>query len=105
VPFSLKKLWFELLEPETKTWADQQRTTPAVEEEGDAETLKPTRYSPHGAGSIPPFINQIGVLSIRRPLDQMRSRLLDRQYDFLLHPGDWEPDSAGKVAKDLPDLL
>lgn len=105
VPFSLKKLWFELLEPEIKTWADQPRTIPALDEAGDAETLKAPRYKPHGAGSAAPFINQIGVLGIRRPLDQMRSRLLDRQYDFLLHPGDWEPDQNGKSVKDLPELL
>lgn len=105
VPFSLKKLWFELLEPEIKTWADQQRTTPALDEAGDAQTLKAPRYKPHGAGAVAPFINQIGVLGIRRPLDQMRSRLLDRQYDFLLHPGAWEPDLEGKATKDLPELL
>ena len=105
VPFSLKKLWFELLEPEIKTWADQQRTIPALDEDGDAEKLKAPRYKPHGAGSTAPFINQIGVLGIRRPLDQMRSRLLDRQYDFLLHPGDWEPDLSGEASKDLPELL
>jgi uncharacterized protein len=105
VPFSLKKLWFDLLEPEIKTWADQPRTQPALDEAGDAATLKAPRYKPHGAGSTAPFINQIGVLGIRRPLDQMRSRLLDRQYDFLLHPGEWEPDLDGKAAKDLPELL
>jgi len=105
VPYSLKKLWFELLEPEIKTWADQPRTIPAIDEDGDAETLKAPRYKPHGAGSAAPFINQFGVLSIRRPLDQMRSRLLDRQYDFLLHPGAWEPDLNGKSEKDLPELL
>lgn len=105
VPFSLKKLWFELLEPEIKTWADQPRTIPALDEPGDATTLKAPRYKPHGAGSAAPFINQVGVLSIRRQLDQMRSRLLDRQYDFLLHPGAWEPDLTGKAAKDLPELL
>lgn len=105
VPYSLKKLWFELLEPEIKTWADQPRTIPAIDEDGDAETLKAPRYKPHGAGSAAPFINQFGVLSIRRPLDQMRSRLLDRQYDFLLHPGVWEPDLNGKSEKDLPELL
>lgn len=105
VPFSLKKLWFELLEPEIKTWADQQRTIPALEQAGDAASLKAPRYKPHGAGATAPFINQVGVLGIRRPLDQMRSRLLDRQYDFLLHPGAWEPDLNGKVAKDLPELL
>jgi DNA helicase HerA-like ATPase len=105
VPFSLKKLWFELLEPEIKTWTDQTRTVPALDEAGDAATLKAPRYTPHGAGNAAPFINQSGVLGIRRPLDQMRSRLLDRQYDFLLHPGAWEPDLNGKAAKDLPELL
>ena len=105
VSFSLKKLWFDLLEPEIKTWADQQRTIPALDEEGDAENLKAPRYKLHGAGATAPFINQIGVLGIRRSLDQMRSRLLDRQYDFLLHPGEWEPDTSGKTTKDLPDLL
>jgi len=105
VPFSLKKLWFELLEPEIKTWADQPRTVPAIAEAGDAETLKAPRYKLHGAGSAAPFINQIGVLGIRRQLDQMRSRLLDRQYDFLLHPGKWEPNLDGVAAKDLDDLL
>lgn len=105
IPYSLKKLWFELLEPEIKTWADQPRTIPAIDEDGDAETLKAPRYKPHGAGSAAPFINQFGVLSIRRPLDQMRSRLLDRQYDFLLHPGAWEPDLNGKSEKDLSELL
>lgn len=105
LPFSLKKLWFELLEPEVKTWSDMARMIPALADAGDAATLKAPRYSPHGAGTTPPFINQTGVLGIRRPLDHMRSRLLDRQYDFLLHPGAWEPDLAGKAAKDLPELL
>jgi hypothetical protein len=105
IPFSLKQLWFELLEPEIKTWADQPRSIPALEEAGNASILKAPRYLPHGAGSTAPFINQVGVLGIRRQLDQMRSRLLDRQYDFLLHPGAWEPDLAGHSAKDLPELL
>ena len=35
----------------------------------------------------------------------MRSRLLDRQYDFMLHPGDWESSLKGDAKKDLPELL
>jgi DNA helicase HerA-like ATPase len=35
----------------------------------------------------------------------MRSRLLDKQYDFMLHPGKWEPDESGNVSLDLGDLL
>ncbi|MEP3741131.1 MAG: ATP-binding protein [Sulfitobacter pontiacus] len=105
LPFSLKQLWFELIDPEYKTWADKERTQRAIDQEGDAETLKAPKYQPPGAGSALPDQNQTGVLGIRRQLAQMRSRLLDRQYDFMLHPGDWEPDLAGKPGKDLPDLL
>jgi hypothetical protein len=105
IPFNLKKLWFELVDPEIKTWEDSAKTKPALVEAGDAETLKAPKYKPNGLGSTAPFINNIGVLSIRRPLDQMRSRLLDRRYDFLLHPGAWEPKLDGSTEKDLPDLL
>ncbi len=35
----------------------------------------------------------------------MRSRLLDRQFDFLLKPGDWAPDLTGATSDDLPELL
>jgi hypothetical protein len=105
VPFSLKKLWMELIEPEIKTWEDSAKTKPALAEPGDTDTLKPPKYKPHGLGTAAPFMNQIAVLGIRRPLDQMRSRLLDRRFDFLLHPGPWEPDQDGKTGKDLADLL
>lgn len=105
LPFSLKQLWFDLIDPEYKTWADKERTRPALDEKGDAATLRPPKYQPPGAGSALPDINQQGVLNIRRQLTQLRSRLLDRQYDFMLHPGDWEPDLKGKSKKDLPELL
>lgn len=105
LPFSLKQLWYDLIDPELKTWANTERTVAALEDKGDAETLQPPRYKPPGAGSALPNQNQQGVLHIRRQLDQMRSRLLDRQYDFMLRPGDWEPDLDGKAKKDLPELL
>ena len=105
VPFSLKQLWLELLDPEVKTWEDTARSQPALLQVGDADTVTPPKYEPHGAGNAPPFINQIGVLGIRRPLNQLRSRLLDKRYNFLLHPGDWEPDLDGNVTKDLDALL
>ncbi|UUP17097.1 ATP-binding protein [Nitratireductor thuwali] len=105
LPFSLKQLWADLVEPEHKTWADKERTNPALEEAGDAATLKLPRYQVPGTGSAAPYINQFGVLGIKRQLTQMRSRLLDRQYGFMLHPGEWEPNLEGKAAKDLPELL
>lgn len=105
IPFSLKRLWVELIDPEIKTWTDQQRTNSAMTAPGDAATLTPPQYPLPGAGSSSPFANNAGVLGIRRPLTLLRSRLLDRQYDFILRPGEWEPDPDGKVQKDLPDLL
>ncbi|WP_354100045.1 ATP-binding protein [Bradyrhizobium sp. S3.9.2] len=105
IPFSLKKLWYELIDPEIKTWKDQQRTQTARTADGDAETLAPPQYPLPGAGSSAPFMNNASVLGIRRPLTLLRSRLLDRQYDFMLDPGDWNPSVDGKVKKDLPALL
>lgn len=105
IPFNLKKLWFDLIDPEIKTWKDQAKSVPALVDAGNAETLRAPKYEPHGMGSTAPFINNVGILSIRRPLDQMRSRLLDRRFDFLLHPGAWEPKLDGSTEKDLPDLL
>jgi hypothetical protein len=105
VPFSLNRLWMDLVDPEVRTWEDQARSIPALVEAGDAASLKLPKYKPHGPGSTAPYINNIGVLSIRRPLEQMRSRLLDRRYDFLLHPGPWEPGLDGSTQSDLPELL
>ena len=42
---------------------------------------------------------------IRRQLNLLRSRLLDRRFDFLLHPGPWEPDLSGRTQSDLDELL
>lgn len=107
IPFSLKQLWFELIDPEIKTWDDKERTVPAFETggQGDAETLRLPRYKLHSPTNTAPYQNTAGILGIRRQLDQMRSRLLDSQYDFLLHPGEWEPNLANQAARDLPELL
>jgi hypothetical protein len=105
LPFSLKSLWFELIDPEMKTWNENTQQTSAKVLPGDAETLTAPSYPLPGIGGASPFANKTGVLSIRRQLDQLRSRLLDRQYDFMLHPGPWEPDLTGVPPSDLPELL
>ena len=64
----------------------------------------PPVYQPHGMGSAGPFLNQ-QAFGIRRQLDLLRSRLLDRRYDFLLHPGPWEPTCDGVPQADLDELL
>jgi DNA helicase HerA-like ATPase len=104
VPFSLKRLWYELIDFETTTFTGPQRDQPALEEAGNPDALSPPRYTPHAMGAAGPFLNQ-AAKGIRRPLNLLRSRLLDRRYDFMLHPGPWEPDLAGTVAQDLDTLL
>lgn len=105
LPFSLKQMWFDLVDPELKTWKENTQINSAIQAPGDAEKLVAPKYPLPGPGGATPFANKTGVLSIRRQLDQMRSRLLDRQYDFMLHPGDWESSLTGEAKKDLPELL
>jgi len=105
VPYSLKQLWFDLIDPEIKTTTDNQGNSTACLSPGDAEALTAPKYPAPGMGSTAPFMNKVGVLSIRRQLAQLRSRLLDRQFDFMLHPGDWEPALDGSTSKDLAELL
>ncbi|WP_222946312.1 ATP-binding protein [Paraburkholderia sp. UCT31] len=55
-------------------------------------------------GTAGPFLNQ-AAKGIKRQLNLLRSRLLDRRYDFVLHPGPWEPDLNGISEADLDKLL
>jgi hypothetical protein len=105
IPYSLKQLWFDLIDPEVKTWSDSAKTQPALVTPGDAATLRVPVYQPHTTTNTAPYLNNIGVLGIRKQLDRMRSRLLDRQFEFLLKPGAWEPGLDGGAPNDLPELL
>ena len=70
IPYSLKNLWLELIDPEVKTWQDQAKTIPAIVQPGDAATLRLPRYQPHTTTNSAPYQNNIGVLGIRKQLDQ-----------------------------------
>lgn len=104
VPFSLKQLWYDLIDFETATFTGAQRDQPARESAGDPATLSAPRYTPHAMGTAGPFLNQ-AAKGIRRQLNLLRSRLLDRRYDFILHPGPWEPELNGQTEQDLDTLL
>ncbi len=104
IPYSLKRLWYYLIEPELRTLEGQDRDQLALLREGNPATLTAPEYKPHAMGSKGPFINNTAP-GIKRQLRNLKSRLLDRQYNFLLHPDVWEPDLDGKVKKDLPELL
>jgi uncharacterized protein len=104
IPFSLKQCWYDLIDFETCTFTTAQRDFPARESVGDPETLTASRFEPASLGSAAPFQNQ-QAKGIRRQLNLMRSRLLDHRFDFILHPGPWEPKLNGTTDADLDRLL
>ncbi len=104
LPFSLKKLWHDLIDFETKTFEGPDRDQPTQQDPGDPDTLTPPTYKPHAMGAAGPFLNQQAV-GIQRPLNLLRSRLLDPRFGFLLCPGPWEPNLDGMPTKDLDELL
>ena len=104
LPFSLKQLWYDLIDYEVTTYEGEDRDQPAKLTVGDPNQLVAPTYKPHGLGSKGPFINT-QAFGIRRQLNLLRSRMLDRRYDFLLHPGPWEPKLDGEVERDMDDLL
>lgn len=104
LPFSLKTLWHNLIDFEIATFEGPNRDQSTKQNNGDADKLVPPKYKTHAMGAQGPFLNQ-QAYGIQRPLSLLRSRLLDRRYDFLLHPGPWEPTLDGKTEKDLDALL
>ena len=104
LPFSLKQLWYDLINFEVTTFEGPNRDEPTLQNPGDVNQLVPPTYKPHAMGAQGPFLNQQAI-GIRRQLNELRSLLLDRRYNFLLHPGDWEPDLDGTINKDLDELL
>lgn len=104
IPFSIKKLWFELDDFERLTFEKDRITVTDRISEGDSENLKSNEYPPAGLGSSPPFINngKKGILSF---LDGMRNRLKDSSYSFLLSPDKLTPSLTGKIEEDLDSIF
>ncbi len=109
VPFSIKKLWYDLDKFERLTFPVSAPQTDAnayaPEEFGDASQLRSDRYPAASPYNQAPYKNQ-RKRYIERQLDLMRSRLKDARFSFLFSPGDgYEPDLDGRVTKDLNTLV
>jgi hypothetical protein len=104
IPFSIKKLWFDLDSFERMTFTTTARDITDIISVGDAGNLTSTEYEPAGIGNAAPYLNNKakGLLGF---LDSVRNRLKDSRYNFLFCPGKMEPDLDGKVTSDLDDLL
>ena len=106
IPFSMKKLWFDLDDFERQTYNERANPGTITNKEvtGNAEKLMSNEYKPASAGGGAPFLNNRakGILGF---LDTIRAKLKDSRYIFLFTPKDFTPNLKGKVKCDLSDLL
>jgi uncharacterized protein len=103
IPFSIRKLWFELDDFERITFKAD-RVTPSILTHGNPEKLISNQYEQAGLGNAAPFLNN-KAKGILRFLESMRNRLADSRYGFLFSPGALNPDLTGKIDSDLDSLL
>ena len=110
VPFSIKRLWYELDSFERVTFSksgenQNDETANAPIEDGDASQLKPAKYPPASPYNQAPYQNR-RKRNIQRQLDLMASRLRDGRYTFLFNPGGGlQPNLEGAINADLDTLV
>jgi hypothetical protein len=109
IPFSIKKLWFELDDFERQTFtangtAQNEQTKSPLTAEGDAGKLISNQYPPATSYNTAPYLNS-KKRHIERQIDLLLNRLRDSRYAFLLNPGDFKPSLEGKIENDLDSLV
>jgi uncharacterized protein len=107
IPFSLRKLWFDLDDFERSTYRMEgnQRVPTDVQQAGDAQLLISNIYPIHAPGAKEPFKNP-SPRGIGKQLELARSRLTDSRYSFLFEPaGGYAPDLQGSVTADIDGLV
>ena len=106
IPFSIKKLWFDLDDFERQTFAEIRKpeTKMTLLVKGEVEKLISNEYPPASAGGGSPFLNfqAKGILGF---LDNMRVRMKDSRYKFMFEPGEYAPDVHGNTKRGLEELL
>jgi DNA helicase HerA-like ATPase len=108
VPFSIKKLWFDLDSFERLTFsAPQQGPHDAYppEEEGSIEDIRSNRFPAASPYNTAPYYNK-QRRNISRQLDLFASRLRDTQLSFTFDPGGgYSPTEDGRIDSDLDVLV
>jgi len=106
IPFSIKKLWYDLDDYERQTFKDKERTQPSERlKEGNPDKLEPNIYPAPNPGTQAPYAHP-RPRNILKQLELLRSRLQDSCFAFLFNPGEaLMPDLNGKTKGDLDDLV
>ncbi len=109
VPFSIRRLWFELEDDERATFSESSNQTISTRSprthHGDEDTLSPPTYPPATSFNTAPYPNR-ARRQISRQLDLLRSRIKDEQFAFMFDPAHaTSPDHDGRIRADLDSLL
>lgn len=92
IPFSIKKLWFELDDFERRTLKEREDIeSGAIKQHGDPTKMKSNIYNPPSPSMNPPFVNR-SAKGILKFLDNMRNKIMNTQYSFLYEPKDYSVD-------------
>ena len=106
IPFSIRKLWFDLDDFERQTFLKRGEPDSKTDliQRGNPDKLISNIYQPATTTNSPPYTNNLqkGILGF---LESIRLKLTDTRYSFLFSPGEYTPDSDGKIKKDIGDLL
>ncbi|MCU1526884.1 MAG: ATPase [Frondihabitans sp.] len=109
IPFSVRRLWYELEDIERATFSVANGQTEEKklkrEADGSPNTLTPPVYPAASPYNQEPYFNR-QRRSISRQLDMLRSRLLDTRFAFMFDPDDaLHPDLEGRIQEDLGALI
>ena len=106
VPFSIKKLWFELDDFERQTYKVNYEpdTKTDLVVTGDIDNMISNEYQAAGISNRAPFLNSKRKMLLNF-LNGMRLKILDSNYSFLFQPGNYTPNKSGKVKEGLEKLL
>ena len=86
VPFDLNEVWYRLDYDNNATYSEANgKGSAEVEEEGDALSLKPTRFKPYAMGTTAPFKGPMFGMYGTAP-DRLRLQLADPRFLFFLEP-------------------
>lgn len=105
IPFSVKQLWFDLIDVEQKTFNDKDLKNEALEEAGNPETLKANKYKQASTNNTAPFSNNRVAQGILGFLNLMRNRLSDQRFKFLYELDKLTPNLNGEIEDDLENLM
>lgn len=118
IPFSIHDLWYELYVETFGTYYNKKAGRPVDNLAYELDS-KGVELKGNAKKGIPPIFKNVkndkdddekinyvpGSLNLGKQLLLLGSKLRIPRYDFIFQPAEWDPDSDGKVVRDLDGLL